>query len=58
MATWFEETGVEVNEFKTLEEALLEIYPDEGATLELYNRLKYISILKVLPVFNINLIGT
>lgn len=43
MAVWFEETGVEVNGYKTLEEALLRIFNDEGATLELYNRLKNIS---------------
>lgn len=43
MATWFEETGVEINGYKTLEEALLRIFNDEGATLELYNRLKNIN---------------
>lgn len=43
MATWFEETGVEINGYKTLEEALLRIFNDEGTTLELYNRLKNIN---------------
>lgn len=51
MAIWFEETGVEINGFKTLEEALLEIYPDEGATLDLYNRLKNISKNPIEPLY-------
>jgi hypothetical protein len=33
---WFEETGVETNGFRTLEQALCAIFPDNGYTFKLY----------------------
>lgn len=33
---WFQETGVEENGFKSLEQALYHIFEDQGYTLQLY----------------------